>query len=71
LLLIRPTTVVSSANLMMVFAVPCCVVVGEQGVQEVTEHAPLRDSSVEDQRGRCVATYRHQLGAALQEVLSH
>ena len=42
--------------------------VSEQGVQEGTEHAPLRGSSVEDQRGRCVATYPHQLGLARQEV---
>ena len=35
----------------------------EQGVQEGTEHAPLRSSSVEDQRGRCVVSYPyHQWG---------
>ena len=33
-----------------------------------TEHAPLRDPCVEDQRGRCVATYPHHLGVARQEV---
>ena len=47
---------------------PGHVVVGEQGVQEGTEHAPLRGSSVEDQCGRCVATYPHHLAAARQEV---
>ena len=41
-------------------------VVGEQGVQEGTEHAPLGSSSFEDQRDRCVATYPHYLGAARQ-----
>ena len=48
--------------------VPGCAVMSEQGVQEGTEHAPLGGSSVEDQRGRCVATYAHHLGAARQEV---
>ena len=43
-------------------------VVGEQGVQEGTKHAPLWSSSVEGKRGRCVATYPHHLGAAHQEV---
>uniref|UniRef100_A0A8C7FCB0 beta-ketoacyl-[acyl-carrier-protein] synthase I n=1 Tax=Oncorhynchus kisutch TaxID=8019 RepID=A0A8C7FCB0_ONCKI len=48
--------------------VPGHAVVGEQGVQEGTEQAPLGSSSVEDQRGRCVATYPHHLGVARQEV---
>ena len=43
---------------------PGDAVMREQGVQEVTEHAPLRDPCVEEQRGRCVATYPHHLGAA-------
>ena len=47
---------------------PGHTVMGENGVQEWTEHAPLRGSSVEDQRGRCVATYLHHLGVARQEV---
>jgi hypothetical protein len=47
---------------------PGHAVVGKQGVQEGTEHAPLRGSGVEDQHGRCVATYPHHLGAAHQEV---
>ncbi|KAM9483980.1 integrin beta-like protein 1 [Salvelinus alpinus] len=47
---------------------PGHAVVGEQGVQEGTEHAPLGSSSVEDQHGRCVATHPHHLGAARQEV---
>ena len=40
----------------------------EQGVQEGTEHAPLRELCVEDQCGRCVITYPYHLGAAHQEV---
>ena len=42
-------------------------VIGEQGVQEGTEHAPLRGPRVEDQCGRCV-TFPYHLGAARQEV---
>ena len=34
----------------------------EQGVQEGTEHAPLRGPSVEDQRGGCAVTYLYHLG---------
>ena len=34
--------------------VPGHAVVGEKGVQEGTEHTPLRGSGVEDQRGKCV-----------------
>ena len=52
-------TVVSSANLMMVLESCLATVVGEQGVQEGTEHTPLR--------GTCVA-YPYQLGAAHQKV---
>ena len=33
----------------------------EQGVQEGTEHAPLRGPCVEDQRGGCVVTYPYHL----------
>ena len=61
---IRPTTVVSSANLMMVLE--SCLAV--HGVQEGTEHAPLRGRRAEDQRGGCVVTYLYHLGAACQEV---
>ncbi|CDQ76298.1 unnamed protein product [Oncorhynchus mykiss] len=43
-------------------------VMGEQGVQKGTEHAPLRRTHVEDQRGRCVVAYPYHLGAARQEV---
>jgi hypothetical protein len=43
-------------------------VMGEQGVQERTEHSPLRGPRVEDQRGRRVVAYPYQLGAARQEV---
>ena len=48
--------------------VPGRVVMSEQGVQEGTEHAPLRGPRVEDQRGACVVTYPYHLGAARQEV---
>ena len=43
-------------------------VMGEQGVQEGTEPAPLRGPGVEDQRGRRVVAYPYHLGAARQEV---
>ena len=39
----------------------------EQGVQEGTEHAPLRGPCVEDQRGS-VVTYQYHLGLARQGV---
>ena len=42
-------------------------VLGEQSVQEGTEHAPQRGPRVEGQHGGCVA-YFHYLGAARQEV---
>ena len=41
---------------------------GEQGVQEGAEHAPLRGPHVEDQRVRVVVAYLHHLGSACQEV---
>ena len=41
---------------------------GEQEVQEGTEHAPLNGPRVEDQCGRCVVTYPYHLGVARQEV---
>ena len=47
---------------------PGSAVMREQGVQEGTEHAPLRGPRVEDQRGRCVVIYPYHLGAARQEV---
>ena len=47
---------------------PGHAVVGEQGVQEGTEHATLSGPCVEDQRGGCVVTYLYHLGAARQEV---
>ena len=43
-------------------------VMGEQGVQEGAEHAPLWGPSVEDQRNGDVVSYLHHLGAARQEV---
>ena len=43
-------------------------VMSVQGVQEGTEHAPLRGPRVEDQCGICVVTYPYHLGAARQEV---
>ena len=64
---IRPTGVVCKLN-DCVGVVPGHAVVGEQGVQEGTENAPLRGSSVEDPHVRCVATYLHPLGAASQDV---
>ena len=48
---------------------PGRAVMSEQGIQEGTEHSPLRGPCVEDQRGRCVATYPHPLGAARQDLL--
>ena len=36
-------------------------VMSEQGVQEGTEHAPLRGPRVEDQRGGCVGPCPYQL----------
>jgi hypothetical protein len=41
---------------------------GEQGVQERAENAPLWGPSVEDQRGGDVVSYPHHLGAACQKV---
>uniref|UniRef100_A0A4W5MWG4 Myotubularin related protein 14 n=1 Tax=Hucho hucho TaxID=62062 RepID=A0A4W5MWG4_9TELE len=41
---------------------------GEQGVQEGAEHAPLWCSRVEDQRSGVIVSYLHNLGAASQEV---
>ena len=41
--------------------VPGRSVIREQGVQEGTEHAPLRGLRVEDQRGGCVVTYPYHL----------
>ena len=46
--------------------VPGHAVMSEQGVQEGTEHTPLRGPRVEDQRGRC--TYPYYLGLARQEI---
>ena len=43
-------------------------VLGEQGVQERAQNAPLWGPSVEEQRGGDVVTYPHHLGAARQEV---
>jgi hypothetical protein len=52
----------------MVLVVPGRAVMCEQGVQEGTEHTPLRGPRVEDQRGGCVVTYPHHLGTAHQKV---
>ena len=41
-------------------------VVGKRGIQEGIKHIPLRGPSVEDQRGKRVASY--QLGVVCQEV---
>ena len=43
-------------------------VICEQGEQEGTKHAPLKDPCVEGQHDRCVVAYSHHLGAARQEV---
>jgi hypothetical protein len=42
--------------------VPGHAVMSEQGVQEGTEHAPLRGPHVEHQCGGCVVTYPYHLG---------
>jgi hypothetical protein len=41
---------------------------GEQGVQEGAEHAPLWGTGVKDQQSGDVVSYLHHLGMALQEV---
>ena len=41
---------------------------GEQGVQEGAENAPLWGTSVDDQRSADVVSYLHHLGPARQEV---
>ena len=43
-------------------------VMGEQGVQEGAEHAPLTGPCFEDQRSGGVDSYLCHLGAARQEV---
>ena len=43
-------------------------VMGEQGVQEGAEHAPLWGPCVEDQQSGGVVSYLHLLGVARQEV---
>jgi hypothetical protein len=48
--------------------VPGHAVMSEQGVQEGTEHTPMRGPCDEDQRGECVVTYPYHLGAVRQEV---
>ena len=42
-------------------------VVGEQGVQERTKHAPLRGPHVEGQCGGCVVVYLHHLGQPVRK----
>ena len=51
---IRPTTVVIGKRNDGVGVMPGCAVMSEQGVQQGTEHAPLRCPCVEYQRGGCV-----------------
>ena len=46
---------------------PGRAVMSEQGLQEGTEHTPMRSPCVEDHRGGCVVTYPTYLGAACQE----
>jgi hypothetical protein len=43
-------------------------VMGEQGVHEGAEHAPLWGPSVEDQQSLDVVSYLHHLGVARQKV---
>ena len=67
--MIRPTTVVSLANLMVGVGVMLGhTVVAEQGVQERTKHTSLRGTSVENQHGRCVVAYPYHLGAVQDPV---
>ena len=64
-----PTTVVSSANLMI--ELEGCMATQSwvnREYKERAENAPLWGLSVEDQRGGDVVTYPHHLGAACQEV---
>ena len=68
LIVVGDQAVVSSANLMMVLELCLAMQTNEQGVQEGTEHAPLRGNRVEDQHGGCVVTYPYHLGAARHEV---
>jgi hypothetical protein len=44
-------------------------VMGEQGIQEGAEHAPLWAPCVEDQRSVGVVSCLHHLGAACQNLL--
>ena len=44
------------------------VVMSEQGVQEGTEHVPLRGHCLEDQHSGCVVTYPYHLGGARPKV---
>jgi hypothetical protein len=49
--------------------VPGHAVMGEQGLQEGTEHPPLKGPCVEDQRGICVVTYPYHLGVETRTEL--
>ena len=62
--MIRHCCVISKLN-DGVGVVPGRAVMSEQGVQEGTEHAPLKGPCVEDQRGACVVTYPYHLGDGL------
>jgi hypothetical protein len=48
--------------------VPGQAITGEQGIQEVAEHAPMCGPCVENQQSGGVVSYLHFLGAARQEV---
>ena len=48
--------------------VPGRAVMSEQGVQEETDHGPLRALCLEDQLGGCVVTYPYHLREARQQV---
>jgi hypothetical protein len=62
LLVIKPTTSVVYKLDDRVGGVHGHAVVGEQGVQEGDENAPLWGPSVEDQWGGDVVSYLHHLG---------
>jgi hypothetical protein len=64
---IRPTTVVSSENSMMVELFGHAVM-SEQGVLEGTNNTFLRGPCVEDRCGRRIVAYPYHLGSARQEV---
>ena len=53
----------------VVGVVPGHTVMSEQGVQEGTEHAPLKGPRVECQHGGCVVTHPYHLGLVSLDVM--